>query len=199
MKQSVLIAIAITGVCAFVGIGFLIGYNVRSALVYVNVVDADVSRAVCKFPEGGDVNGTVFIQESTHDDAVFVSGELNGRSDGPHGFHVHKLGNLGSDCVEASGHFNPFAKQHGAPTDSDRHVGDLGNIDFFHGHVRFNVTDYQVKLRGPVSVVGRAIVVHAKEDDLGRGMATDSKKTGDAGPRIACCVIGIDAIRGGGR
>lgn len=34
-------------------------------------------------------------------------------------------------------------------------------------------------------------IVHADEDDLGRGGFPDSKTTGHAGARIACGVIGI--------
>ncbi len=40
-------------------------------------------------------------------------------------------------------------------------------------------------------MVGRAIVVHADEDDLGRGGFEDSKTTGHAGSRISCGVIGL--------
>lgn len=43
------------------------------------------------------------------------------------------------------------------------------------------------------SIIGRAVVLHADADDLGRGGFADSKTTGHAGPRIACGVIGLDA------
>ena len=37
----------------------------------------------------------------------------------------------------------------------------------------------------------RSVILHADEDDLGRGGFPDSKTTGHAGARIACGVIGI--------
>jgi Cu-Zn family superoxide dismutase len=39
--------------------------------------------------------------------------------------------------------------------------------------------------------LGRAFVVHADEDDLGKGNFEDSKTTGHAGARLACGTIGI--------
>ena len=45
-------------------------------------------------------------------------------------------------------------------------------------------------LYGAYSVLGRSCVLHADEDDLGRGGHKLSKTTGNAGARIACGVIG---------
>ena len=37
--------------------------------------------------------------------------------------------------------------------------------------------------------MGRSLVLHAHEDDLGEGPNKASKSNGNAGDRIACCVI----------
>jgi Cu-Zn family superoxide dismutase len=68
----------------------------------------------------------------------------------------------------------------------------LGNIIGGSGNVaKFNFKDSLIKLTGQTSIIGRSIVVHEKEDDLGRGNTPDSKKTGNAGGRMACGVIGL--------
>ncbi len=68
----------------------------------------------------------------------------------------------------------------------------LGNIIGGSGNVaKFSFKDSVIKLTGPTSIIGRSVVVHEKEDDLGRGNAADSKKTGNAGGRVACGVIGL--------
>jgi len=72
--------------------------------------------------------------------------------------------------VTAGAHFNPLGKTHGAPGDEERHVGDLGNISATEeGVAKFDFTDRLLKLNGPHSIVGRALVVHADPDDLGLG------------------------------
>ena len=87
---------------------------------------------------------------------------------------------------------NPHGKTHGAPTDEARHVGDLGNIKTdAQGNAKGTIEDKLVKLIGPESVIGRTVVVHGGTDDLGKGANEESLKTGNAGPRPACGVIGI--------
>lgn len=84
-------------------------------------------------------------------------------------------------------------KKHGAPTDVERHVGDLGNIVANHqGVATINFVDKIIDLEGAHNIIGRAVVVHENEDDLGKGGFTDSLTTGHAGGRVACGVIGIE-------
>lgn len=79
------------------------------------------------------------------------------------------------------------------PTHPDLQVGDLGNLlADANGNARYEWSDRLVQLSGEHSVIGRAMVVHADEDDLGVGGFPDSKTTGHAGSRIACGVIGRD-------
>ncbi|KAJ8975456.1 hypothetical protein NQ317_000705 [Molorchus minor] len=96
------------------------------------------------------------------------------------------------DALGAGGHFNPHNLTHGAPEDETRHVGDLGNIVAdSRGEAHVDITDSFIDLEGEHSIIGRAVVVHAGEDDLGKGGNAESLKTGNAGGRVACGVIGI--------
>jgi len=50
---------------------------------------------------------------------------------------------------------NPYGKEHGAPSDENRHVGDLGNFKTDgQGNSKGSVTDKLIKLIGPESVIG---------------------------------------------
>lgn len=89
--------------------------------------------------------------------------------------------------------YNFLQKSHGAPGDKERHVGDLGNIVAdYAGVSTINHVDKIIDLEGPYNIIGRAVVVHEKEDDLGKGGHPDSLTTGNAGGRVACGVIGIE-------
>ena len=52
-----------------------------------------------------------------------------------------------------------------------------------------DIKDSVASLHGQFSVVNRAIVVHAGEDDLGRGGNEESLKTGNAGCLYQQCLL----------
>lgn len=138
----------------------------------------------------GPVKGTVrFVEESSK---VKISVDISGlKPNRKHGFHVHEAGDLTDGCTSACAHFNPFGTAHGGPDSKIRHVGDLGNIlADKNGKAKYSFYDSMIKLRGKCNIIGRAIVVHADTDDLGLGGNAESLKTGNAGKRIGCAVIG---------
>lgn len=142
-----------------------------------------------------NVTGILKIVQTPPDGPVTITGTIYGLTEGLHGFHVHEKGDLSMGCTSAGGHFNPENVTHGAPEDTVRHVGDLGNIQANSaGEAVINITDNIISLRGSNSILGRAIVVHSGEDDLGKGNNSLSLTTGNAGDRWACGVVGIEKI-----
>jgi Cu-Zn family superoxide dismutase len=71
-------------------------------------------------------------------------------------------------------------------------VGDLGNIKTnAKGEAKYSFCDSVIKLRGVKSnIIGRGLIIHEDEDDCGKGGNAESLKTGNAGKRIACAIIG---------
>lgn len=126
-------------------------------------------------------------------DPTTITWDVSGNdSNGLRGFHVHTFGDNTNGCTSAGPHFNPFTKEHGAPEDDNRHVGDLGNVTTdASGVAKGSKQDLLVKLIGQNSILGRTVVIHSGTDDLGKGGHEESKKTGNAGGRPACGVIGI--------
>jgi Cu-Zn family superoxide dismutase len=81
---------------------------------------------------------------------------------------------------------------HGDIGASVRHVGDYGNIIADpNGNVNTVFNDTVSKLYGQFGIIGRTLILHQNEDDLGLVNNTGSLTTGNAGARIACGVIGI--------
>lgn len=134
---------------------------------------------------GSNVAGTVTFTAAGNE--VKVVADLTGLKPGKHGFHIHEFGDCSSpDAKSAGGHFNPTNHQHGAPDATDRHAGDLGNIEAdASGKVHLEASDKVMKLSGSDSILGHAVIVHEKADDL------KTQPTGDAGGRVACGVIGV--------
>lgn len=152
-----------------------------------------VLTAVAVLRGDSKVSGTVKFEQTSESEPTTISWEILGNDPNAlRGFHVHQFGDNTNGCTSAGPHFNPFKAEHGAPEDDNRHVGDLGNITTdASGVAKGSKQDLLVKLIGVNSVLGRTVVVHAGTDDLGKGGHAESKKTGNAGGRPACGVIGL--------
>ena len=138
------------------------------------------------------MSGYVEFIENIDSGLVNININLKGLKPGKHGFHIHEAGNLLDGCGSCKSHFNPYNTNHGGPDSRVRHVGDLGNVDAnSKGEAKYQMTDRLIKLRGTkCNIIGRSLVIHDKEDDLGLGGNAESLKTGNAGSRIGCAVIG---------
>ncbi|NXJ74490.1 SODE dismutase, partial [Trogon melanurus] len=99
--------------------------------------------------------------------------------------HIHELGDLSNGCDSTGGHYNPFRVNH------PRHPGDFGNFSPKEGKIRKYKANLFATLFGPYSIMGRSVVIHEQEDDMGKGNNKASLENGNAGRRLACCVIGM--------
>lgn len=146
-----------------------------------------VTRAVAVLSPTASNTAQGTVHFSSGSGGVAVKASLKGLAPGSHGFHVHEFGDCTAlDAASAGGHFNPKASPHGAPTDSARHAGDLGNVTAAaDGTATLQWTDSAMKLDGPDGVIGHAVIVHASPDDL------KTQPTGNAGGRVACGVVGV--------
>jgi superoxide dismutase, Cu-Zn family len=152
-----------------------------------SAADAVLAAATAQLQptQGNGASGTLHLAAS--DEGIHVTGQVSGlEPNSTHGIHVHENGDCSApDAKSAGEHFAPMQHPHGAPG-SNAHVGDLGNIQADAQGVA------QVDVRAPLASVGtgaatdvkgKAIIVHAKPDDLA------TQPSGDSGDRIACGVI----------
>ncbi|CAL9145878.1 unnamed protein product [Musa hybrid cultivar] len=142
-------------------------------------------KAVAVLGSTEGVGGVIYFSQEGNGPTM-VNGNISGLSPGLHGFHVHEFGDTTNGCMSTGPHFNPTGEDHGDREDPVRHIGDLGNvIAGDDGTANFTMFDSKIAPVGSDSIIGRAIVVHADPDDLGRGGHELSKTTGNSGARVA--------------
>ena len=182
MKSYSIIYVSI--ICLFIILIFL---------YYFRNMNSKPIKAIAVFPSsvGNDISGNVKFTEfgSKIKIDVFLTGL---KPNSLHGFHVHEAGDLSDKCTSMCAHFNPYGLKHGCPGMKQRHVGDLGNIQTNNkGEAKYTFFDDFIKLRGTkANILGRGLIIHEDPDDCGQGGNAESLKTGNAGKRIACAVIG---------
>ncbi len=146
-----------------------------------------VLRAVANLASasGSLVSGRLTL--SSAEGGVRIRGDIGGLQPGSaHGFHIHETGDCSTvDASSAGGHFNPDTKPHGRSGMGAHHAGDIDNLVADAGgvaHVDALVRGVGLSA-GPNDIVGRAVIVHATQDDY------SSQPAGNAGARVACGVI----------
>uniref|UniRef100_A0A674MAJ2 Superoxide dismutase [Cu-Zn] n=1 Tax=Takifugu rubripes TaxID=31033 RepID=A0A674MAJ2_TAKRU len=173
-----------------------------SALAALMLLLADCQRCVLAegngsaLPEASQNNGSLYAScnmrrsSALPEDVPQLYGHVLFKQDRPQGilrvlFHV---GGFLTDpgCGSTRGHYNPYGENH------PNHPGDFGNFVPQEGIISA-VVESKATLFGGMSAIGRAVVVHEKNDDLGQGGDAGSLLHGNAGRRLACCVIGISS------
>jgi Cu-Zn family superoxide dismutase len=143
------------------------------------------ARAELAPTAGNEAHGVVEFYLAEPSMVLYV--ELAGVKPGMHGFHVHEKGSCdGPNAGGAGNHLNPLDARHGDPQDADRrrHAGDLGNVRAEDdGTVKQWLRTRNLQLQGPAGILGKAILLHAREDDL------ESQPGGNSGDAIACGLI----------
>ena len=144
------------------------------------------------------------MEEVTPKGPVEFSVYISDIEPGKHGFHIHRRGNEFRGADSLCDHFNPTNQPHGDINTKKSHVGDLGNIEskltrvktpegvMSIGIVKTRFIANRVRLSGKNSAMGRSLIVHEDEDDLGKGGFKDSLTTGHSGKRILWGIIGVN-------
>jgi Cu-Zn family superoxide dismutase len=147
------------------------------------------ASATLKNANGQDIGIASFTEDATG--LLHVNVQAKGMSLGPHGIHIHAVGNCSHGATPfsgAAGHHNPLEREHGLNNPLGAHAGDLPNIEVNASGVgQLNdSTDRATLSPGPTTVFdtdGSALVIHVAQDDQ------VTNPTGNSGAREACGVI----------
>ena len=154
--------------------------------------DGSGARAIAEImsKSGSSVVGIAVFTANDNDIALVI--EIENVSSGLHAVHIHKTGDCCSDDAKsAGGHWNPTDEPHGKWGVPPFHSGDIGNINVGSDGVG-RLLELATKDRWSIggspetNILGKAIIVHAGEDDF------KSQPSGDAGKRVGCGVIALE-------
>ena len=156
--------------------------------------------------EDDALDGYILFYQYSENDPVSVTIYLDGLKDGKHGIHIHEKSltmemifedEVKDCCNKLGGHFNignKWSPEDPTGTPHGQHTGDLCmNIYVENREVDTIFFDDKISLfPGSACIIGKSIVIHENEDDLGEGVYSDeeleegSKITGNSGDRVAC-------------
>lgn len=98
---------------------------------------------------------------------------------GPHGFHIHDIGNCevgdpNKPFTSAGEHWNPTNQPHG------NHAGDFPVLFSNDGYARMSFFTNKFKVS---DIIGKAVIIHENPDDY------RTQPAGAAGKRIGCGIV----------
>ena len=135
----------------------------------------------------GAEHGSVTFTETNS--GVIIKAELTGLPPGPHGLHLHAVGQCEAPFESAGDHYNPTNVDHGFMAENGPHVGDMPNIHApDSGDITVEILNAFVSIatdsgNSLFDEDGTALVIHADPDDY------SGQPAGHAGDRIACGVV----------
>jgi Cu-Zn family superoxide dismutase len=134
----------------------------------------------------GKTIGSAALLSSSRGPLLVV--RLTGVAPGTHGLHIHEAARCDPPAFESAGpHLNPARRQHGSRNPAGPHLGDLPNVRASAAGAIDTTLVLDRAVLGSDGLgsgaPGRALVLHARADDL----MTDP--SGNSGARIACGVL----------
>lgn len=119
-------------------------------------------------------------------DEIKVTTEISGlKPNAKLGFHIHENSICeGPEYKSAGDHLNPYAEKHSGPHAHASHLGDMGNLETNKSGEAKMVVFIPKEQRDDMNLLlGKAVIIHEKVDDL------RSQPAGNSGKRIACGLI----------
>jgi len=142
-----------------------------------------VAKAEIKTVSGDKALGTITFERA--DKTININGQFAGLKKGQYALYIHSKGDCSDKGKKIGDHLNPTKAKHGPPASAMRHAGDFGNLTFDkEGNATFSMATDSITIEPDRadSVVGRAVVVHARKDNA----------KGSAGAPVACGVVMLD-------
>lgn len=155
-------------------------------------------RAVCvlRGGENNTIQGTINFAQMIGMNQMKITGDIQGLpTDRKLAIHVHEFGDLTNGPTSTGNRFNPEKKPSSSSKDPTIYAGnELGNLQInAEGQAKIDVTDKNLTLFGPSSIIGRSIVIiDEKDEDVVRVETEENKVSTTTGTnRLAAGVIGI--------
>ena len=163
----------------------LAGLAVVSAPVAAEREVRPLAEATLMDAGGSRVGTARILPRST---GVVLEVEARGMTPGPHGMHLHAVGQCnGADFANAGGHLNPDGHEHGVNNPNGSHLGDLPNVTaspegWIKASIRTDMRPFKL-IQEIFDGDGTALVIHEGADDY----RTDP--SGNSGKRVVCGVF----------